>query len=480
MIGYMSTRDFEQTEKTYSEVLLEGLAPDGGLYVPNAYPNISHNELRQLSRKPYVEVFAHINSKFIAGDIPLATQREMAAAAFSTDKFPDATDGNITPVTWLTPTIAIQQLSLGPTAAFKDMAMQPLGQHMQYVLSLRDEKLTMLGATSGDTGSAAEAAMKDLDRVSLIMLSPEKGMSPFQKAQMADLSGGNILNISVDGRFDDCQDMVKELKKIPEFADLGAVNSINWGRVAAQVAYYVHGYNEAVQDDVGKFVDFVVPTGNFGNILAGYIAREMGLPIRNLIVATNENNVIHQLIQTGVYAPTKTAFETSSPSMDITRASNFERLAYDIFGKDPQLLRNYMETLKRDGSVSFNQFGITNGILIDKGFKSGASTHSDRLHAIKWAASQGMLIDPHTADAVTVALKLSTTNSLEGVPLVCMSTAMPLKFEATMRESLGYTPKRPKRFQDFEARVEHKRNGFTLLKAGDLDGLSKQVRAFRA
>lgn len=476
-IEYVSTRDPERQKHSYDEVLLQGLAPDGGLYIPTAYPRIDEADLRKLTGKPYVDVFTAVNGLFVGDSIPSSTQRELAEQAYNHDKFPDVREGNVTPIRWLTDHIAVQELSLGPTAAFKDMALQVLGQHFQHALAATNESLTMLGATSGDTGSSAEAAMKGLGHISLTMLSPEEGMSDFQKAQMAGFSGDNILNISVKGRFDDCQDMVKALKKEPEFAQLGAVNSINWGRVAAQVAYYVHGYTQAVEGDIGRLVDFVVPTGNFGNVLAGYIAKQMGVPIRRLIVATNENSVVDELIQTGVYSKPPKAHITSSPSMDITVASNYERLVADIFPNDPYTVTDYMRTFESKGIVYFREFGVPTDILHRMGFESGMSTHQNRLAAIRYAYDRSnTIIDPHTADAVTVALQEQMYNAAEHIPLVCMSTALPVKFEHTIREALGFVPERPERFKRLEERAASKAGSFAVIAAGDLKSLASLVQ----
>ncbi len=456
MAEYISTRDITQQPRTYSEVLLEGLAPDQGLYVPTELPQLDLITLEALSGYDYAQVFEHVKGLFIGSDIDPSVQTQLVRNAYTEEKFPKAEGGNITPLRQVADEFFIQELSLGPTAAFKDMALQPLGQDMQHVLSASGDNLVLLGATSGDTGSAAEAAVKGLGNISLFMLSPEIGMSEFQKAQMGALSGGNIHNISIPGRFDDCQDIVKAIKRDPEFARLGAVNSINWGRIASQVPYYVAGYLQAVEGAIGRPVDFVVPTGNFGNVLAGYLAREMGVPIRRLIVATNENNVVDTLIQTGQYIRPASAQVTTSPSMDITVASNYERLAFDLLEGDPEALRQYMHTFAEMGKVAFEDFGLPNTLLLEMGFDSGTSTAKDRIDAIRWTyARGGGVIDPHTADAVTVARR----KNYFGIPMVCMSTALPVKFEPTIKEALGFVPQREPRFKD----IEQKLGGFTLL-----------------
>lgn len=457
MSNYVSTRDPSQQKHSYTGVLLQGLAPDKGLYVPSNCPQLGIDTFKALSEKSFIDLFTAIKGLFVGTDIDPGTQKELAEKAYASEKFPDAKNGNIVPVQEVTPGFYIQQLSLGPTAAFKDMALQPLGQDMQYVLAKRGESLTLLGATSGDTGSAAEAAVKGLENVQLFMLSPEEGMSDFQKAQMGSLSGGNIFNISIPGRFDDCQDIVKAIKQDPEFANLGAVNSINWGRVASQIPYYVSGYLQVVGKDVGKPIDFVVPTGNFGNVLAGYYARRIGVPIRRLIVATNENDVLNTLIQTGTYRKPPTAHVTSSPSMDITVASNYERLVFDLFDGDATKTKAYMEQFESTGSVSFTDFDLPDDTLSQEGFDSVTSTSDDRLDSIRWVHEQSkMIIDPHTADGVTAARQKQE----QGIPIVCMSTALPVKFESTIKEALGFVPDRPARFKNLEDRAS---GGFTVI-----------------
>ena len=440
----ISTRDRRHQEISYTDALLRGLAPDKGLYVPTEYPQIQHRELRQLKKLPYPQIAFQIKKKFVAGTIPDEILERLLLQAYSSEKFPDAKNGNIVPVMRIEGQLYLQNLSLGPTAAFKDMALQPLGQEMNYELNKRNEKLVILGATSGDTGSSAEAAMKGLERIMLFMLSPQGGMSDFQKAQMGNLSGGNIFNISVNGRFDDCQNLVKQLK-------YGAVNSINWARIASQVPYYVAGYLQ-VANKIGDPVDFVIPTGNFGNVLAGYIAKRMGLPIRNLIIATNENNVLERLVHTGIYEKTPAQI-TSSPSMDIQVSSNFERVAFDLFGGNPRLTAEFMNQFEKTGRADLRDFGVDKSHLPDWGFRAGSSTHTDRLAAIKEVYENSQIvIDPHTADGVTVALR--SYNPAEGVPMVVMQTALAVKFEATIKEALGFIPTRDKRFVGIEERVE--------------------------
>jgi threonine synthase len=347
---------------------------------------------------------------------------------------------DITPLRTLEPGLHLLGLSNGPTLAFKDIAMQLLGNLFEKTLRGKNQGLNILGATSGDTGSAAEYAMRGKKNVSVFMLSPHGKMSAFQRAQMFSLQDANIHNLAVRGMFDDCQDVVKQVNADAAFKAryrVGAVNSINWARVAAQVVYYFKGYFAATRSDAEQ-VSFAVPSGNFGNIYAGYVARCMGLPVRRLILATNENDVLDEFFRTGAYRVRKSALETSSPSMDITKASNFERYVYDL--------------LERDGAKVGRYFSSAEGFdlapIPRPGFASGRSTHADRLATIRAVQEKyGVTIDPHTADGVKVGL----AHREMGVPLICLETALPAKFAATIREALGRDPDRPAGFENIEA-----------------------------
>ncbi len=447
-MSLISTRDTGGTTLSYTDVLLQGLAPDGGLYVPTEYPQVSAAELTVLKEGEYRDVVSAIKKRLVGDTIPESDLEAMIAAAYTDAKYPEALAGQYTPVREVRKNFYIQNLSLGPTAAFKDMAMQLLGQEMNYELDRRNETLTILGATSGDTGSAAEAAMRGLERITLFMLSPETGMSEFQKGQMGGFSGGNIFNISVQGRFDDCQDLVKAIKQEPDFAHLGAVNSINWGRISSQVPYYFSGYLQ-VAKNIGDPVDFTVPSGNFGDVLAGYVAKQMGLPIRRLIVATNENDVLHKLFTTGIYELSP-AVVTSSPSMDISKASNYERLAFDVLGRDPKKLSAYMQQFSETGSVSLADYGADRSVFTELGFVSGSSSHAVRLKTIADIYEEtNQAIDPHTADGVFVGRQ--QFDAAENIPMVCLETALPVKFEDTIQEALGQVPARSDRFAGVEA-----------------------------
>lgn len=459
----ISTRDREKKSQSYTEVLLEGLAPDDGLYIPQEFPSFSTVEIESLSGVPYTDITFRVERKLVGGAIPDDVLKKLISAAYAPEIF-EGGGSVITPVSEIGKGLYLQNLSLGPTASFKDIAMQLLSREMEYQLEAEDKKLFILGATSGDTGSAAEAGVQGMSRIGLCMLSPQEGMSAFQKAQMGALSGGNIWNVSIRGRFDDCQDLVKAVKQDPEFANLGAVNSINWGRIAAQTAYYFAGYLQ-VAENIGDPVDVAIPSGNFGNAFSGYVAKKMGLPIRRIIIATNENNVLDRLFKTGVYEA-KTATVTSSPSMDISKASNYERLFFEISGQDAEKTRAYMETFGKTGRVDMRDFGLDPSLFAERGLTSGTSTHADRIAAIQRVYKDSQtIIDPHTADGVHVAQQLKSE-----VPVICMATALPVKFEDTIREALGFVPERPARFQDLEQRVS---GGFTVL-----DADVEQLKAF--
>jgi len=429
-LRYLSTRGGAQPQR-FSDILLEGLAPDGGLYVPEAYPKA---DLAAWRGKSYPELATAILQLFMEDvpDLGALVARTYTRAAFGS--------AEIAPLKTLEPGLHLLGLSNGPTLAFKDMALQLLGHLFEQVLRQRGQTLNILGATSGDTGSAAEHAMRGKRGIHVFMLAPQGRMSAFQAAQMYALQDANIHNLAVKGVFDDCQDLVKQVNADTAFKAryrIGAVNSINWARVAAQVVYYFWGYFRATRGDAGQ-VDFAVPSGNFGNIHAGYVARSMGLPVARLILATNENDVLDEYFRTGRYRVRRAAVATSSPSMDISKASNFERYVFDLVGRDPKRIVALWGQLEREGE--FELSGST-------GFVSGKSTHADRLATIRDVHRKyGVTIDPHTADGVKVGL----AHRVAGVPLICLETALPAKFAATIKEALGREPARPAGFEDLE------------------------------
>ena len=542
---YLSTRAANPAasdRKRFCEILLEGLAPDGGLYLPEAYPRVDAatlsrwceiylgreqgqgEEHAQAPSHGYADLAFEILSLYI-DDIPAEDLRAICRKTYTEQVFGTK---EIVPLKPLEAGLYLEGLSNGPTLAFKDMAMQLLGNLFEYELARRGEELNILGATSGDTGSAAEYALRGKKGVRVFMTSPAGRMSPFQQAQMFSLMDANIFNIAVDGVFDDCQDMVKAVSNDLEFKRqyrIGTVNSINWARLMAQVVYYFAGYFQAtqaptlvasrtaldrpmpeatalraVQSRTGEIgaaalspegaaapadwqsqirgpglkepiplpsVSFAVPSGNFGNVCAGHVARMMGLPIDQLVVATNENDVLDEFFRTGVYRVRASAdtHETSSPSMDISKASNFERFIFDLLGRDGAKTADlFGAQLGKNGMFDLSAYPAFKDAAAKYGFISGKSTHTDRLATINDVfARHGVIIDTHTADGVTVARE----HTQPGVPMIVLETALPIKFAATIVEALGREPDRPARFDGIEAlpkRVTGMRADVTAIK----------------
>ena len=449
---YLSTRGHPD-RKRFCEILLEGLAPDGGLYLPEAYPQVDAATLTRwravLAEQGYAALAFEVLSLYI-DDIPAADLKALCAKTYTAEVFGTK---EIVPLTTLEDGLQLEALSNGPTLAFKDMAMQLLGNLFEYELARRGEQLNILGATSGDTGSAAEYAMRGKQGVRVFMLSPHGRMSAFQQAQMFSLMDPNIHNIAVEGVFDDCQDIVKAVSNDLDFKrkyKIGTVNSINWARLLAQVVYYFAGYFYATRSNEQK-VSFAVPSGNFGNVCAGHVARQMGLPIGRLIVATNENDVLDEFFRTGTYRVRGSAdtYETSSPSMDISKASNFERFVFDLLGRDAARTKNlFDDELRQHGRFDLGSDPLFAQAASRYGFASGKSTHANRLATIKATFEQhGVMIDTHTADGVKVACELRQA----GENVVVLETALPIKFAETIREALGRDPERPAKFDGIEA-----------------------------
>jgi threonine synthase len=443
---YVSTRG-GLPPTPFTGILLEGLAPDGGLSMPETYPQVTRADLDAWRTFGYRDLAFAIFSRFM-DDIPPADLRDIVdrtytAAAFGSD--------DITPLSTLEPGVHLLHLSNGPTLAFKDVAMQLLGNLFEYVLVKRGDELNILGATSGDTGSAAEYAMRGKQGVRVFMLSPDGKMSPFQTAQMYSLQDANIFNIAVKGVFDDCQDMVKAVSNDLAFKAkyrIGTVNSINWARLVAQVVYYFKGYFAATTSN-DEQVTFSVPSGNFGNVCAGHVARMMGLPVRRLVVATNENDVLDEFFRTGRYRvrPSSAVAQTSSPSMDISKASNFERFVFDLVGRDPKIVADLWRQVDTAGVFDLSATPYFARIA-EFGFVSGRSSHADRLQTIRRVhATYGVTVDTHTADGIKAGLEQREA----GVPLLCLETALPAKFSATIVEALGHEPARPAGFDRIEA-----------------------------
>ncbi|MEO8136263.1 MAG: threonine synthase [Betaproteobacteria bacterium] len=439
--------------QSFLDILLGGLAPDGGLAMPASYPQVTQAEMARWRDLSYPDLAIAVIVKFV-DDIPAADLERLIRAAYTPEIFCNSASGRvqeITPLKTLEPGLSILELSNGPTLAFKDIAMQLLGNLFEYALARSGNELNVLGATSGDTGSAAEYAMRGKRGISVFMLSPLDKMSPFQTAQMFSLQDANIFNVAVRGVFDQCQDMVKAVSNDLAFKEryrIGTVNSINWARLVAQVVYYFKGYFAATQSNA-ESVSFAVPSGNFGNVCAGHVARMMGLPIRQLILATNENDVLDEFFRTGSYRPrgSNETYMTSSPSMDISKASNFERFIFDLVGRDAGVVRSLWKDVETGGG--FSLAGTPYFADIGRfGFVSGSSTHADRIATIRAVhARYGVLVDTHTADGIKVGLALREP----GVPLICLETALPAKFGEAIEEAVGSLPPRPSGFERLEA-----------------------------
>jgi threonine synthase len=457
-MNYISTRGAGVGERhTFSDILLGGLAKDGGLYLPAEYPRVTAHELTAWRTLSYADLAYEILRKF-SDDIPAEDLRSLTRRTYTASVYSNVRDHEsavqITPLKTLGEeggtTVSLLELSNGPTLAFKDMAMQLLGNLFEYTLAKQGQTLNILGATSGDTGSAAEYAMRGKQGVRVFMLSPHQKMSAFQTAQMFSLQDPNIFNLAVVGNFDNCQDIVKAVSNDHAFKaanKIGTVNSINWARVVAQVVYYFKGYFAATKSNAER-VSFTVPSGNFGNVCAGHIARMMGLPIEQLVVATNENDVLDEFFRTGIYRVRTAAetYHTTSPSMDISKASNFERFVFDLLGRDPARVLQLFRDVEEKGGFDLAASGDFARVK-EFGFVSGRSSHADRVDTIRDAFKRyGTMIDTHTADGLKVAREHLTP----GVPMIVLETAQPIKFGETIREALEREPERPAAFIGIE------------------------------
>ena len=479
MAELVSTRDPNRETFSYPHAVREGLAPDGGLYVLNKCPQFGLDELQALQDQPFDIISTAVQARLIDGDVPWDDLRAMTGRAYAANKFPGTAGGNIVPVKEIGNKLWMEQLYKGPTGAFKDIPLRFIAQVLPYALNMvdYDQVFRMVGASSGDTVSAAEDPFKGVAGFEQYLITPEKGMTEFQIGQMAKLSGGNIHNLRIPGSFDDAQRMVKEIKKDPEFADMGAVNSINVGRIFAQVAYVVAGYLQLMQrtgQEIGQPIDVSIPTGNFGNAYSVYLAKMMGVPIRNIIIATNENDLVDRLVRKGEYVATKRII-TSSPSMDVSSgASNFERLLWHMVDGDSDKVRQYMGQFERDGKVSLSSIGLDKAAFAQLGITSGSSNHQDRLGTIRqvYADSQSV-IDPHTADAVTVARRQVD----DEIPRLVLGTADQVKFEPITKEALGFVAARDERFEGMERHIQP--DSFTTI-AVSVEALKSYIRVHTA
>lgn len=431
MIKYVSTRGGGEPQ-TFEDVLLTGLAPDGGLYVPTEFPQIN---LKALKGHSYNEIAEAVMFPFVEGSIPRDEFRKMINEAYSGFRHE-----KIVPLKHLKDNHYILEQFYGPTIAFKDVALQILGRLFDYVLKKSGKKITIVGATSGDTGSAAIEGCMHSDRINIFIMYPNGRVSDVQRKQMTTIKAANVFNIAIDGTFDDCQNMVKDLFNDEEFRaemNLSAVNSINWARIMAQTVYYISSALELGAPETE--VTFVVPTGNFGNVLAGYYARQMGLPIK-LVVASNENDILTRFFESGEMRAAGVV-ATNSPSMDIEISSNFERYLYDMIGKDGDKLASIMQRFKNENTfdVEADQFAQAK-----RDFTAQRANQTEVLDVIETIfAETGYVVDPHTAVGVKAALEHKSAG-----PIVTLATAHPAKFPDAVEQAMGERPDLPEHLAD--------------------------------
>ncbi len=453
---YISTRGGIQPI-AFKDAVMMGLASDGGLLLPESYPQISAEQLESWRSLGYPELAFEIISRFV-DDIPADDLKSIIKRSYATFTHPQ-----VTPVV-KQDGVYILELFHGVTLAFKDVALQFLGNLFEYILAERNQKLNIIGATSGDTGSAAIHGVRGKKGISIFILHPYGKTSAVQALQMTTVTDANVHNIAVHGTFDDCQDMVKALFGDLEFKEkysLGAVNSINWARVLAQVAYYFYAWLR-VTDDSSQPVSFSVPTGNFGDIFAGYVAKRMGLPIDRLLLATNENNILTRFVNRGDYS-LGDVVSTVSPSMDIQIASNFERYLFHLFGNSPQRVQEAFVELKESGRISCDEAEMAQ-VRMD--FCSTSVNQEETLGTIRdFHAKTGYLLDPHTAVGVKAALEMLPENSSR----ICLATAHPAKFGETVEKALGVPAPVPESVRALEGKP-------TRCEIMDAD--LEQVRAF--
>lgn len=428
---------------SFSDAVLAGLANDGGLYLPQTWPQVSPDEIAGFAGKPFHEVAFSIISRFTGGDIPDADLRAMTEAAYRSFRHPSTA-----PLIELEPGHFVLELFHGPTLAFKDVAMQFLARVMDHILEGRGLRATIVGATSGDTGSAAIEAFRGRANTDIFILHPKGRTSEVQRRQMTTVLDDNVHNIALAGTFDDCQNAVKAMFNNHRFRDtvrLSGVNSINWGRIVAQIVYYFTA--AAALGAPHRKVSFTVPTGNFGDVFAGFAAKRMGLPIDRLIIATNENDILRRALETGRYEITGVS-ETASPSMDIQISSNFERLVFEALGRDAEALARLMQGLGQSGAFTLPEQALA---AIRAEFDAGTTNEAETAETIATTlAASGYLLDPHTAVAVQVARR----HRVPGTPMISLSTAHPAKFPAAVKAASGVEPALPLWLADLFDRPE--------------------------
>ncbi|MGY9073384.1 MAG: threonine synthase [Acidimicrobiales bacterium] len=442
-MNYASTRG-DAPVLEFTDVLLEGLALDGGLYIAERWPTITSGDLRDFATLSYAEVAFRVLRPFVGGTIPDDDFEGMLHEAYGTFRHDE-----VVPLSALGESEHLVELFWGPTLSFKDVALSLIGNLFEYELTRRDDRVTIVGATSGDTGSAAIEACRDRDGIQLVMLHPRGRVSDVQRLQMTTVESSNIHNVAVDGTFDDCQDLVKAMFADRSFRErnrLSAVNSINWARVAAQTVYYVTSAVRLGAPD--RAVSFSVPTGNFGNVMAGHIARTMGVPIDQLVIASNTNDILTRTHETGVMTMDEVA-PTISPAMDIQVSSNFERLLFELQGKNGLALGQDMVDFRASGALSLEP-GVIDALRSQ--FDAGRATETDVTETMCSIHDDfGMLIDPHTAVGVSVGRRLRRDKS---IPMGFLSTAHPAKFGEAVVGATGVEPQLPAFLADLESRPE--------------------------
>ena len=442
---------------------MTGLARDGGLYVPALWPQLSNRDMRELRGRSYEDIALAVMSHFVGGAIPGAELRAMIAAAYGNFGHPA-----VAPLVQVDDNQWLLELFHGPTLAFKDVAMQLLSRMMDWSLGRHHRHATIVGATSGDTGGAAIEAFKDSRHADVFILHPHGRVSEVQRRQMTTVVSPSIHNIAIEGTFDDCQAIVKALFNDHRFRDetgLAGVNSINWARIMAQIVYYVTAAVALGAPD--RSVSFCVPTGNFGDIFAGFVAKRMGLPVDRLIIATNVNDILDRALKTGHYA-VRGVHPSSSPSMDIQISSNFERLLFEVFGRDPNSIRHLMLSLAQSGSFTIGERQLG---LIRNEFDSGAVDELETLTVIRETyLATGEVLDPHAAVGYGVARKMSGAASA----MVTLATAHPAKFPDAVERACGQRPQLPARLEHLFAREEH----FTVL-PNSVDAVREHILSSR-
>lgn len=442
-MDYISTRG-EAKSLGFCDALLAGLARDGGLYVPRKWSHMSKKEIRALRGKSYQDIAFEVLYRFTGGEIEADLFRAMIDEAYATFRHPA-----VAPLVQTGPNSFILELFHGTTLAFKDVAMQLLARLMDHALAQRGERATIVGATSGDTGGAAIDAFAGRARTDVFILFPHEKVSPVQQRQMTTSKAENVHALAIKGNFDDCQNLVKAMFNDIDFRDrlkISGVNSINWARIMAQVVYYFTAAISLGSPD--RKVSFTVPTGNFGDIFAGYVAKKMGLPIDKLVIATNENDILARTLKTGRYEM-KGVSATTSPSMDIQISSNFERLLFEAYDRDDSAIRAAMESLKQSGGFEIKPDALK---AIRKEFRAGRASEKQVASTIRdTLAETGYLLDPHTAVGVFVAQKFEKPST----PMVTLATAHPAKFPAAVKSASGIDPALPAWLADLMDREEH-------------------------